>query len=72
MKCYICSKQPGVDGTHFHIREAVGICHNCGVAVCETHSVKGEELGSPLLCPNCAQLQQKTKDIQVDPVAEPA
>ena len=63
MKCYICEKQPKTGGTNFHVRAAVGICHNCGIAVCLEHSHKAAEPGSPLLCPGCAELlcQEETK-----------
>jgi hypothetical protein len=55
MKCYVCETEPKVGGTHFHIREAVGVCHNCGIAICLEHSYKASEPGSPLLCPRCAE-----------------
>jgi hypothetical protein len=71
MNCYICTQQPGVGGTHYHIQAAVGICHNCGVAVCATHSSKSEELGAPLLCPSCAQLQEEKKKVQPNQVLQP-
>lgn len=56
MNCYICEKTPGPGGTHYHVKAAVGICHNCGIAVCLEHSHKDAELGSPLRCSLCAQL----------------
>ena len=69
MKCYICEKQPGAGGTHFHVREAVGVCRNCGVAVCAEHSYRAAEPGSPLLCPSCARLM---KDRAVNTVVQVA
>jgi hypothetical protein len=65
MKCYICEKTPGPGGTHYHIKDAVGICHHCGVAVCLEHSYKDNLVGSPLLCPECAKMET------VKPVSEP-
>ncbi len=56
MKCYICEKTPGPGGTHYHVKAAVGICHNCGVGVCMEHSYRASEPGSPLLCSSCAEL----------------
>jgi hypothetical protein len=55
MKCYICEKTSRVGGTRFAVADAVGICHDCGVAVCLDHSRKAKEPGSPLLCPSCAE-----------------
>jgi hypothetical protein len=56
MNCYICEKSPGPGGTHYHVKAAVGICHNCGIAVCVEHSDRAPAPGSPLLCPSCAEL----------------
>jgi hypothetical protein len=61
MKCYLCEKTPGPSGTHYHVKDAVGICHNCGVAVCLEHSSKSSEIGAPLLCPSCAKLLETEK-----------
>ncbi len=69
MKCYICEKEPKVGGTNFHIREAIGVCHNCGVAVCLEHSYKSSETGSPLLCPRCAEKLRDEGDHQTDKMA---
>lgn len=65
MKCYVCEKQSGPGGTRYHVRTAVGICHNCGVAVCAEHSYRAPEPGSPLLCPSCAKLMGEQKVTQV-------
>jgi len=56
MNCYICNRKPGPGGTRYHVKAAVGICHNCGVGVCIEHSYRALEPGSPLLCPSCAEL----------------
>lgn len=61
MNCYLCEKTPGPGGTHFHVKAAVGICHDCGVAVCLEHSHKAFEPGSPLLCPTCAELRREAE-----------
>lgn len=61
MNCYLCEKTPGLGGTHFHVKAAVGICHDCGVAVCLEHSHKTSEPGSPLLCPTCAELRREAE-----------
>lgn len=61
MNCYICEKTPGPGGTHYHVKAAVGICHNCGIAVCAEHSDRTPEPGSPLLCPSCAELLRGTE-----------
>lgn len=62
MKCYICEKTPGPGGTHFRVSEAIGICRNCGVAVCVQHSSRSSEPGSPLLCPSCSEFLAKDKE----------
>ena len=56
MNCYICEKTPGSGGTHYHVKAAVGICHNCSIAVCLEHSHRDPEFGSPLLCSICTRL----------------
>lgn len=66
MNCYLCEKTLGPGGTHFHMKTAVGICHDCGVAVCLEHSRKASEPGSPLLCPSCAELRRKDEIEQSD------
>ena len=71
MKCYICEKMPGPGGTHYHIRDAIGICHDCGVAVCTEHSFKSAEPGSPFLCPECSTIRMN-KQVVSTPAVEPA
>jgi hypothetical protein len=61
MKCYICEKSTPVGGTCFGVADAVGVCHNCGVAVCIEHSFKAPQPGSPLLCPQCAERERSKK-----------
>jgi hypothetical protein len=62
MNCYICETIPGPGGTHYHVKAAVGICHNCGIALCLEHSLKASEPGSPLSCVECAQSYLPEKD----------
>ena len=62
MNCYTCNKMPGPGGTNYHVRQAVGVCHNCGVGVCAEHSVKAELEGTPLLCLACAELHKSLGD----------
>lgn len=67
MKCYICEKEAHVGGTRYSIAEAVGICHNCGIAICLDHSRKTKEPGSPLLCPSCAEKNAMPSYSQAEP-----
>ena len=66
MRCYIC-EQSVVGGTRYAIEEAIGICHQCGVGVCERHAFKSEAPGSSLMCPGCLKLVSGS-----DKVPEPA
>jgi hypothetical protein len=74
MNCYICEQKPGPGGTRFHVKAAVGICHNCGVGVCAEHSYRAAEPGSPLLCPSCAELLHgvEAKQGHMQPDLQPA
>lgn len=45
MNCYYCSTTMGPGGTHYGIRQAIGICRECGLGVCEAHG-KLDELGT--------------------------
>jgi hypothetical protein len=56
MHCYVCEHSEGISGTRYAIREAAGICHHCGIGVCEKHAHKSEEPGAPLFCEECAGL----------------
>ena len=62
MHCYICEHSERAGGTRYAIREAIGVCHECGIGVCDKHADKGEEVGSPLLCSECAKLAQKSTE----------
>lgn len=62
MQCYFCEKAPHPGGLRYGIREAVGVCHNCGVAVCPEHGTK--EKGKPFLCTDCAAAQAAKKPAQ--------
>lgn len=55
MQCYYCEKAPLPGGLRYGIREAVGVCHECGVAVCSEHGAK--TAGKPLLCTECSAAQ---------------
>lgn len=70
MHCYICEHSEVTRGTRFAIKEAIGVCHECGIGVCVKHSDKAEGIGSPLLCPECAKLAQKTTEAkkELEPV----
>jgi len=72
MKCYICEKAVHNGGTRYAVAEAVGICHNCGVAVCLDHSHKSEAPGSPLLCPNCSEKRATQTSVQAKPTFAPS
>lgn len=64
MKCYHCLLVDQASLNYF-VEPAVGVCHQCGEAVCERHAVKSDvplpgELGHgthpalhPLLCTDC-------------------
>ena len=67
MKCYICEKEVHIGGTRYAVADAVGICHNCGIAICLDHSRRAKEPGSPLLCPSCADMQAMSSYKQVEP-----
>lgn len=57
MKCYICDQTPPPNGIRYGIADTIGICHDCGIGVCTTHSYKDTQPGSPLLCIDCASLR---------------
>lgn len=56
MLCYYCEKTPPLGGVRYGIRQAVGICHDCGVGVCAEHGLK--QTGRPLLCAGCEDLRR--------------
>jgi hypothetical protein len=64
MKCYHCVKieHPTVFPVYGNVRDAIGVCQQCGEAVCERHAVKSDvslpgdarsalELAHPVLLP---------------------
>jgi hypothetical protein len=67
MRCYHCIQSPGAGGTDLGVADAVGVCQQCGEAVCEKHAVKaefylpsadrrmpaGSRVLTPLLCVDC-------------------
>jgi hypothetical protein len=53
MNCYECERVTRPGGTHFGIRQAVGVCRDCGVGLCPEHGKKSDE--QPFLCSVCAQ-----------------
>ncbi|MBI2861490.1 MAG: DUF2180 family protein [Chloroflexi bacterium] len=73
MRCYHCTMGPRVGGTTFGIQEAVGVCQQCGEAVCYKHAVKaefylpsangklpqGNRVLMPLLCEDCHEELKK-------------
>jgi hypothetical protein len=68
MKCYTCEKTVRSGGTRLAVADAIGICHDCGVAVCIEHGRKSKEPGAPLLCPGCAEKREKQETpIRADP-----
>lgn len=71
MYCYYQDQHPRPGGARYIVPVAIGVCRHCGVAVCKEHAYKDEYPGAPLLCHECAQLQQqngqavlKTNDIR--------
>ena len=56
MQCYYCEKAPHPGGLHYPNSEAIGVCHECGIAVCLEHGIK--EKGKPLLCAECSAAAQ--------------
>ncbi len=59
MECYLCIQDPRPGGTSHGVRAAVGICQGCGIGVCLGHSRKAATAGAPLLCVDCARLEQQ-------------
>ena len=58
MNCYQCEKSIQSGETRYGIRVAVGVCHFCGIGVCLEHSFRPQRPGAPLLCLECAQLNE--------------
>lgn len=67
MRCYHCIQSPRIGGTDFGVADAVGMCQQCGEAVCERHALKANfylpsasnglppesRVLTPLLCEDC-------------------
>jgi hypothetical protein len=81
MKCYHCAKidyEPW--RLNYQIREAVGVCQQCGEAVCAKHAVKSDvplpgdtqavlERAHPVLLPLlCADCYEAIKDLARTPI----
>ena len=80
MRCYHCIQGPGAGGTDFGTAGAVGVCQQCGEAVCERHAVKADfhlpsaskrlpsasRVLAPLLCEDC---HAELKKLQLTPEA---
>jgi len=48
MYCYYQDQHARPDGACFVAPVAVGVCHQCGVAVCAEHAHKNDCPGTPL------------------------
>jgi hypothetical protein len=73
MYCYYQDQHKPRGGTYYVAPVAVGVCHQCGVAVCAEHAHKDDYPGAPLLCHECTQLQP-TNDrtvLQTNSVIQP-
>jgi hypothetical protein len=64
MNCYECERSSRPGGTHFGVRQAVGVCQDCGVGLCPEHGKKADS--GPLVCSACAHERSK------HPAARPA
>jgi hypothetical protein len=42
MRCYHCIQGPRAGETDLGTADAVGVCQQCGEAVCERHAVKAD------------------------------
>ena len=71
MYCYYLDQHPRPGGARYVASVAVGICHQCGVAVCAEHAHKDSYPGAPLLCHECARLQVTTAVRQNNGVGQP-
>ena len=59
MYCYYQDQHARPGGARYVVPVAIGVCHQCSVAICAEHAHKDDYPGSPLLCHECAQLQPK-------------
>jgi hypothetical protein len=73
MYCYYQDLHPRPGGVYFITPIAVGVCLQCGVAVCKEHAYKDDYVGAPLLCHECAQLQREVARaaLQTNEVKQP-
>jgi Uncharacterized protein conserved in archaea (DUF2180) len=53
MNCYECERTARPGGTRLGIREAVGVCRDCGVGLCPEHGKRMD--GQAFLCSSCAR-----------------
>lgn len=51
MNCYYCELEAGPGGTHYGVCAAIGVCVDCGAALCSKHA-RSDGLGKPLGCPD--------------------
>jgi hypothetical protein len=66
MHCYYCELEGGPGGTRYGIRQAVGVCADCGAGVCLKHAHR-EAAGEPLRCPEHARADLKATERQLSP-----
>ena len=59
MNCYYCEQASAPGGMRLRRIAAAGICHDCGVGVCQRHSDKSTGPAAPLLCQECAKLRDQ-------------
>lgn len=58
MQCYFCEKTDPPGGVRYTHTAAIGICRQCGIAICTEHSRKATPPGSALLCLDCAAIKE--------------
>ena len=59
MNCYFCEQAPSPGGMRIRSITADGVCNECGAAVCRQHGRRVTGPGSPLLCLDCAERNEK-------------
>ncbi len=62
MKCYICTKTHHPGGFPSQV-PAVGICHDCGIGLCQDHARRPAGPGTELLCADCETRRLATREI---------
>ena len=62
MKCFLCvhTHHPG---GHVSPVPAVGICHDCGIGLCQDHAHRPDGPGTVLLCPDCEARRAASREI---------